>query len=183
MIEFLESTHQYLFNGVIVPSVSEIMKPLSSNYYKDIDENILQMACDRGSAIHLATEMIDQELEYEIKDTWKDYVLQYKKFLALRNPKIIEIEQKLGCEYYAGTLDRIYEIDNELWLVDIKTSAKINDKLVSVQLAGYSNLLNNKEIKHFGVLHLTKKGFTLKEIEPNFEIWNSLLQIYLYNNS
>ena len=183
MIEFLENTHQYLYNGVIVPSVSEIMKPLSSNYYKDIDENILQMACDRGTAIHIATENIDKQQVYEIKDTWKDYVLQYKKFLAIKNPKIVALEEKLGCEEYAGTLDRIYEIDNELWLVDIKTSAKINEKLVSVQLAGYKKLKQDDTIKHFAVLHLSKTNYKLQEIIPNEEIFNALLQIYLYNNS
>lgn len=182
MIEFLEEEHIYLYDGVIVPSVSAIMQPLSQHYYKEINQEILKMACDRGSAVHLATEMIDSNQEYEIKDTWAGYVLNYKKFLAIKQPKIIDIELRLGNEDYAGTLDRIYEIDGETWLVDIKTSAKINDKLVSVQLAGYKKLLD-KKVDKYGVLHLTKTGYKLVEIEPNEKIFNSLLDIYKYNRS
>lgn len=183
MIEFLEETHTYLVDGVIKPSVSEIMTPLSKEYYKDINEDILQMACDRGSAIHKATEDIDQDKGYDIKDKWKDYVFQYKKFKALRKPKIKEVEQQLTNGEYCGTIDRIMDIDGDIWLVDIKTSAKINDTLVAVQLGGYKKLLNDKKVKKYGVLHLTKTGFKLVEVNPREDIFEALLKIWKYQRS
>src|SRR5690606_31452396 len=122
----------------------------------DIDEAVLDNACNRGHQIHKATENIDLGKEYEIDDKWKDYLLQYKKFKALRKPKIKEVEQLLTNGEYCGTLDRIMELEGEKWLIDIKTSAQINTDLVSVQLGGYKKLLGKKKIDKCGVLHLTK---------------------------
>lgn len=183
MIEFLEDTHTYLLDGVILPSVSEIMTPLSKEYYKEVNEEILKMACDRGSAIHKATENIDLNREYEIEDKWKDYVFQYKKFKALKKPKIINVEQQLTNGEYCGTIDRIIDVDGIKWLVDIKTSRKINDKLVSVQLGAYNKLLKANKIKvsKFGVIHLSKTGFKFVEIEPNEKIFEALLKIWKYS--
>jgi len=183
MIEFLEETHQYLVDGIIKPSVSEIMVPLSKEYYKEVNEEILEKACERGSAIHKATENIDREEEYEIKETWDDYVFQYKKFKALRNPKIIDIEQQLTNGEYCGTIDRIIELEGERWLIDIKTSAKINKMLVAVQLGAYRMLTNQEKIKKYGVLHLTKTNFKLVEIEPREDIFEALLEIWKYQEA
>lgn len=183
MIEFIEDTHTYLVDGVIKPSVSEIMKPLSSEYYKEINEDILNKACERGSAIHKATEDIDQDKEYEIEDKWNDYVFQYKKFKALRKPKIKSVEQQLTNGEYCGTIDRIMEIDGDIWLIDIKTSAKINDILVAVQLGGYKGLKGKRKIDKYGVLHLTKTGFKLVEITTREDVFNALLTIWKYQNN
>lgn len=184
-IEFLEDTHTYLVNGVIVPSVSDIMTPLAKEYYKEVNEEILERACDRGSAIHKAIENIDLGQEYEIEEKWKDYVLQYKKFLALRKPKVIKVEQQLTNGDFCGTIDRIYEIEGEIWEVDIKTSAKINDMLVNVQQGGYKKLCRHNKIKvdKYGVLHLTKTGFKLVEITPREDIFNALFDLWKYVNS
>lgn len=184
-IEFLEETHTYICNGIVLPSVSKIMELISKEYYKEVDEDILHKACIRGSAIHLATENIDKGLDYEIADKWKDYILNYKKFKAIKKPTIIEIEQQLTNGIFCGTLDRIYEIDGIRYLADIKTSAKINDKLVSVQLGAYKILLNSQGITvdKYAVVHLTKTGYKFQEIEPNEHIFNCLLEIYKYNNA
>jgi hypothetical protein len=184
MIEFLEDTHTYLVDGVIKPSVSAIMTPLTMDHYKEIDNEILERACERGSAIHKATENIDLEKEYEIEDKWKDYLFQYKKFKTLRKPILKSVEQQLTNGEYCGTLDRIYEIEGTKWLVDIKTSSQVNTKLVQVQLGAYKKLLKHNKIKvqKYGVLHLSKTGFKLLEIEPREDIFNALLEIYKYSS-
>ena len=51
IIEFIEETHTYLLDGVIIPSVSEI---ISDDTYASIPPHILQFAATRGKAIHLA---------------------------------------------------------------------------------------------------------------------------------
>jgi len=181
MIEFDETTHTYIVDGVVTPSVSEIMKPLSNHYYKEINDDILKMAADRGSAIHKATEFLDMDLDFEIKDTWKGYIEQYKLFKERYNPIFEGIEQQKTNGQYCGTVDRVCVIEGLKWLLDIKTSARINTKLVAVQLAGYKNLMIDEKIDKYGVIHLSKNKYELKEIEPNDEIWDALLKIYEYN--
>jgi hypothetical protein len=185
MIEFLADSHTYLVDGVIKPSVSEIIAPLTQAHYKDLNQEIVEKAGTRGSAIHKATEKIDLGEEYEIEDKWKDYILQYKKFKALRKPKIIAVEQQLTNGDYCGTIDRIFEINGEKWLIDIKSSAEVNRKLVDVQLGGYKGLTKANKIKvdKYGVLHLTKTGFKLVEIDPNEKVFKSLFEIWKYLES
>jgi len=180
MIEFIEDSHTYLYNGVIVPSVSEIMNPISVMHYENISKSRTDVAKVRGTAIHKATECIDKGEEYTIDDKWKNHVLQYKKFLALRKPEILEIEMIVTDGTYCGTLDRIYIINGETWMVDIKSSAVINEKLVKVQLAGYKKAQTKHKIDRYGVLHLTSNNFKLKEVVPNDKIFGMLLEIYKY---
>ena len=53
-IEFIESSHTYLVNGIIVPSVTQIMKGDSDNVYNGIPSHILEKAAERGTAVHKA---------------------------------------------------------------------------------------------------------------------------------
>ena len=40
-LEFIEEGHLYLYEGVIIPSVSEILRFIFPNKYKDIPEEVL----------------------------------------------------------------------------------------------------------------------------------------------
>ena len=51
-LTFEEKTHQYKLNGFEIPSVTTIMKPLSSAHYKTVDEQVLKKAASRGSLVH-----------------------------------------------------------------------------------------------------------------------------------
>lgn len=191
-IEFLEDTHEYLVNGVLKPSVSEILRPITSYYYdtlisssydSELTAGMVKNACIRGSAIHKATEDLDLGKEVINADKWKDYLLQYKKFKALKKPEIIEIEKQLTDGQVCGTIDRIMIIDGVRWLVDIKTSSAINTILIELQEGGYSRIAqaNDLKIDKFAVLHLTKNSYKFKEIIPNIYMFEVLLKNYITN--
>lgn len=191
-IEFLEETHEYLVDGVLTPSVSTIISPIASFYYdtlistsydSELTANVVKKACKRGNAIHKATEDLDLGKEYEIEDKWKDYVLQYKKFKAIKKPEIIEIEKQLTDGQVCGTIDRVMVIDGVRWLVDIKTSSAINTILIELQEGGYSRLAqaNDLKIDKFAVLHLTKTNYKFQEITPNIYMFEILLKNYITN--
>ena len=55
-LQFCEKTHTYTVNGFVVPSVSEIMKPLSAAHYGGIDTDTLNKAANRGTIVHAAVE-------------------------------------------------------------------------------------------------------------------------------
>ena len=182
MIEFEESTHTYKIDGVVVPSVSEIMTPLTSLYYKEIDKNILDMACYRGSQVHKAIEDFETWGEYTIDDKYKDYMLNYKIFKKFNEIEIINQEQRLTNGKFAGTYDMLAKIDNKTILIDHKTSKEIHNNLLSVQFAGYNELCeaNGIKVDEFYCLHLTKSKYEFRKIEINKEIWKKCKDIYFY---
>ena len=55
-LTFEEERHLYCLNGLEVPSVTTLMKPLSSDFYSTVDPEVLNKAAKRGTAIHNAVE-------------------------------------------------------------------------------------------------------------------------------
>ena len=56
-LEFIPSTHQYLVNGILVPSVTTIIKQKFPNKYRGVSQAVLDKASERGTRIHETIEM------------------------------------------------------------------------------------------------------------------------------
>ena len=181
-LTFNEEKHEYRLGDKILPSVSEIMKAITTFFYKDVPQMALDIACERGTQVHKA--ILDFELfdDYEIEDKYKPYFESYLKFKEDYKPEILHQEKMLTNGEFAGTIDYICKIDNEIWLIDHKTSKDIHENLIAVQEAGYDQLCayNDIKIDKFGVLHLRKDGYELREITPNKEMWNICKRCYEY---
>jgi len=58
-------------NGLEVPSVTTLMKPLSSDFYSTVDPEVLNKAAKRGTAIHNAVENYAKfGIEDMCRDSW-----------------------------------------------------------------------------------------------------------------
>ena len=180
-IDFNEYKHEYSVNGQKVPSVSEILSPLSADRYRDLNPAILQYAAERGKAVHEACEAIDYGLDPEIDPEIVGYVIAYQDFIRDYFPKWELIEQITGCFYtigsvvcreeddlpiYAGTLDRYGKIDGRPVVLDIKTYASLStDAMIgaSCQTVLYADALESNGydfsdgISRY-ILHLKKDG-------------------------
>lgn len=131
-IDFDEKKHEYSVGGEKVPSVSEILSPLSAERYADLNPYMIRAAAARGTAIHEACEAIDYGLNPDISPVIVGYVKAYKQFLRDYSPKWEAIEKIVGYTRYAdekplycGTIDRYGTIDGKKALVDIKTYASL----------------------------------------------------------
>ena len=51
-IEFIEDSHQYLCDGVLIPSVSELIRFKFTDAYKGIPEKILKKKASYGTKVH-----------------------------------------------------------------------------------------------------------------------------------
>lgn len=185
MFEFDEEKHIYKLDGKVLPSITQICSVVSNLYYEEVDKSILEKASYRGTQVHNAIENYLKYGDYVIDNRYEDYMIKFKKFLELENFKsfeILEIENRYHNTQYAGTIDLLVKYKDKIILIDHKTSAKINDKLIKLQFAGYSNLLKYNGIKadEFCVLHLTKTKYEFKEIIPDYEMFNKCLDIYNY---
>lgn len=148
MLKFYDESHQYELDGVIIPSVSEILRFISREVYGDIDKYILDNAAERGTTVHLATQQIDQFGECEIDFAYQGYVQAYAKFLREHKCEWMYTEAPFADRErrYAGTPDRIGTVDGAFAIVDLKTNAAIKKALVKAQLNGYNGLAKANDL-------------------------------------
>lgn len=185
---FEERNHLYSLKSknIILPSVTQIMEPLTSSVYKDIPSNIVFKKADVGSDVHHATELLDRYNVEDIKEEENGYLEAYKAFKKDYQPQMIFIElqhwhTKL---YYAGTLDRLALIDNKFVLLDIKTTSPIHTELVAVQLSAYEEMLKNEKIQvdERAALLLKPDGTYefIRNLPDRWDIFESLLKIHYF---
>lgn len=143
--EFDEALHAYTVNGAGVPSVTQLMQPLTSCVYGSINADVLRAAAEFGTAVHACTELLDEDdLDPEsVEPDWMPYLDAYKAWKADVSPVIDAIELRLGCSRYCGTIDRLCIIAGEPWVVDLKTTSTLHEH-VGVQLAAYEALAARK---------------------------------------
>ena len=119
---FYDPTHTYTLDGEVIPSVSEITRFMSREIYGDLQQNTLDRAAGRGSAVHKATEVLDKYGTVEASDDIVPYVRAYVQFLREHSVEWEMIEHAVVSpeQDYAGTLDRYGTVDGKKTLADIK---------------------------------------------------------------
>ena len=111
---FFDDTHTYTVDGEEFPSVSEISRFASREVYGEVNQFNLDNACARGSAVHKATEILDKYGKVECEEDIVPYIKAYVKFRKdFGISEYDHIEKAIANEElkYAGTIDRIYKID------------------------------------------------------------------------
>lgn len=181
------------------PSVTTILnKVVAKGYYfrKWLgDANSFQAAEDyknekaeKGTKVHNYCERLAMGNRIDVSEDSKEVVkktLGYIKWYNKMEPKIIDTEFQVvnRLRKYAGTADLIAEIDDEVWLIDIKTSSQIYNSH-KFQLSMYNKAISAQDDvvpEKQGILLLkdrTKKGYQLKGIEYDSELVNAIMSLY-----
>lgn len=140
-LEFNEEKHEYKINGVLVPSVTQIIKVLYD--FEGIPEDKLEHAALRGKAVHKACEIFNlgQEFAWPLSNEIVPYFEAWKKFVRETGLVVTDAERQLGHPHmmYAGTLDVSGLIKKTKWLLDIKAVSELSPA-TGVQLAGYMGM-------------------------------------------
>ena len=187
-LAFDEEKHIYKLNGAVVPSVTQIMKPLSSALYKGVDENVLKMAAERGTAVHNA---IENFILFGIEDLGEErlgYFEAFKKWWKDVKPEPLATEHRVYHKSlrYAGTADLPAIIEGKRIVVDYKTSATVNKMLTGVQLEAYAKAYESQGIEIDGkaILHLKNDGnYSYLYYQKNdFESWEVFGSLMIINN-
>lgn len=155
-IDFDEEKHEYSVDGKKIPSVSEILQPLSADRYDGINKSVLAMAAARGTAVHEACEAIDYGMNPEVEPGTEGYVKAYMEFIRDYSPRWEMIERIVGYKradgelpLFAGTVDRFGLIDGNPCVVDIKTYASLTTDAflsASCQTALYASAIESEAI-------------------------------------
>jgi hypothetical protein len=161
MITFYPDTHQYVVDGVIVPSVSTILgATIFKKKYEGVSEEILNNARQFGTNVHKAIETgIDDDL------TETEYMVYQRYLNLIKKHNLSPVEHELIVHYgyeYAGTLDML-----ALWgewesLGDVKTTSKLDIEYLSWQLTmyelAYCHLFNAPQFEKLFAIWLSKKN-------------------------
>ncbi|MBQ9703872.1 MAG: hypothetical protein IJV68_04940 [Clostridia bacterium] len=168
-LSFTDEDHIYRLNGVIIPSVSAVMEPLSMAKYKGISESTLDRAANKGTSVHNA---IENYIKFGIDDVPPEHRGYFDGFLDwLDEKKPVFVSSEFQCYHklmmYGGTLDILSYIGDKLTLTDVKTTYTISEMTCRVQLEAYAQILASHGIyiEQKEILHLTPEGRGKKRYE------------------
>lgn len=138
-LDFEAATHTYRFGGKVLPSVSEILKPIVD--FSMVDPDVLEAAREFGQHVHLATHLFDTEqLEWSTLDpALVPYVEAWKQFIEDSGAVVIASEQPIVHQElgYAGMPDRVLSWKDRIVVPDLKATSVV-PRSVGPQTAGYA---------------------------------------------
>ena len=177
----LPDSRYYRRNGEYYPSVTYVLSSYpKGKHFEDWLKNmgrsadyIVKKAAEDGTQVHDLVEqyLLGEEINFLNKydnpaynpDIWLMF-LRFVEFWETYNPKLIETEVHLFSDELkvAGTCDLICEIDDKLWLLDVKTSNHMQSTY-ELQTSIYGQCYKEcygKDIDNYGILWLksSKRG-------------------------
>ena len=127
-----------MVDGVITPSVSEILKFIFPNKYTNIPRSILDQKAEFGTHIHQAIEDYESGSGYQLTALELVVFEQYLKLKKRYDIQPISQEEIVAYGYeYCGRLDMTAFVDGVESLVDIKTTAQLDHESLAWQLGMY----------------------------------------------
>lgn len=166
-IEYLDEEHIYLCNGIIVPSVSQILHLIFPDKYKNVNKQILSAKAQYGTELHAYIEqyengVIIQKLNYIQEASFNQYLKIKEKYKL----NVISQEQIINYkDIYAGRFDMIAQVNDDYCLCDIKTTAELDIEYLSWQLSLYEYAYGKRFDKLYAIWLPKKELGKLVEIK------------------
>lgn len=186
-LEYFDDIHQYLVDGVMVSSITQMLKFRFKNKYIGVDKATLQRASERGTGVHRA---IEEYCKYGTETDLKElrnfkFLKKQYKFRVLENeiPVILfDNEEIIG----AGRLDMVIEMDGLRGLGDIKCVSALDKEYLGLQL----NLYRIAYTQTYGIdidflkgLHLRDDTRKFVDIPINDELTLQFIREYKEGNN
>jgi len=178
-------TDRYVYNGVYVPRVTNILsKTIHEDYLMQWSNSLgfkrksytktLNAAADYGTKSHKGVELYLKGLPIP-EGTPTNPINGFIKWWNLINSNnkitIIHQEYALTCPWFGGTYDMLLEINGKIYLVDFKTSNHLSYKYC-LQLAAYNYMLKFNKIANISgiiILQLKKETPDFNEFVLNLD--------------
>lgn len=181
-IEFLEDEHIYLVDGVIIPSITQVLKTKFGGKYEGVNKSVLKRASELGTLVH---KEIEEYEKYKINGNTQE-LRNYKVLKKLYRFNCIDNEVPLilfkdGKPFACGTTDLVLSEGGKVGLGDIKRTSALDKEYLAYQLNLYRIAYMQsyeKDIEFLRALHL--RGDTRKyiEIPINEEIAWDIIELY-----
>lgn len=173
-----------------LPRVTEILRCFSGMEY--VDKQVLARAAQRGTTVHAICAGLAKGAwipESTIDEELHGYIASFKQWAAAQVLAFPIIEKRLQDNHnlFTGQLDFVIKgSDNELYLVDLKTSTR-PQKTYPIQMAAYKYLLeiHGVRIKAAMLVYLSKDGefpdiARYDELDDETCVFFSALKCYQY---
>lgn len=164
-LEYYEDGHIYLVDGVIVPSITQILKVKFGNKYNGVNRAVLNRAAEAGTMVHDAIEKYCKTGEAEDLPEVRNFKFLQKqyKFEVLENetPIILFLNDE---PIAAGRLDMVIKMNDEIGGADIKRTSAFDKEYLAYQL----NLYRIAYRQCYGVEWEFLRGLHLREDTRKF---------------
>ncbi|MDA8121389.1 MAG: hypothetical protein M0Z38_02335 [Deltaproteobacteria bacterium] len=141
--EYRNADHSYWLDDRRLETVTEILERSGIADYRFSNEDAML----RGTYVHRATEMIDRgTLDWAALDpVLVPYCEAYQRFVEDKRPVILMSEKPMYHPQYlfAGTPDRVMEMDGDIILPDLKSGAP--NRATVIQTSTYRELVEVSE--------------------------------------
>lgn len=187
----------------IYPSSTTILNayPQSEQLTKWIAENgwhesrqLRDEAGKRGTRIHQACEALEegytlQSTQFSLEEWYK--ISTFVSWFKETKPKLIQMEFPVFSKKgkYAGRLDRIYEIEGEIIILDLKSSSSLHEQF-PLQFASYAKAIEENtdlEVAKTAVLQLgakNKSGYRYVEYpnwKDHYKVFENVRAVWQYD--
>lgn len=138
IVEFIDDIHQYLVDGCMVDSVSQILGTKYRNEYASVPPAVLNNAAKRGTAVHKAIENYNNSGYDDGSEAVRNFKFLQKQYgfevLDSELPLVLfKDDMPIAC----GRLDMTMLMDGETGIADIKTVSSLNKEKIAYQLNLY----------------------------------------------
>ena len=183
VVEYIDETHTYLVDGVITPSVTQILQFIFPGKYGGVDRATLDNASRKGTLLHKIIEEYEnngktQKINRQntkgghITQEFKNYIYLKKKFnfAPVQNEVPIIYEDEDGNVIFAGRLDMIALYEKKYCLIDLKRTYLLDVKYLRLQenlyWLAYQQCYEIK-LDELRALHLRNENRAFKKIDIN----------------
>jgi hypothetical protein len=185
-VEFIDDTHTYLVDGVIVPSITQILKVRFNKKYDGIPRETLQRASEKGTQMHEVIERWcknGEESDLVELRNFKFLKRQYN-FSVLKNEVPVLLWHE-GDIIGAGRLDMVIEMNGQVGLADLKRTSVLDKEYLGYQLNLYRFAYQQsygEEIEFLRGIHLREDVRKFVKIPINEELTIKLIEEWREQN-
>lgn len=183
-VTFEAETHTYRLDGVVVPSVTQIIQAAGLSGLENVNPDLLERNAAFGNAVHKAVELQCRgTLDIgSVDDPVKPYLKAWGKFVADFN--YVSFEQEFrGVDKairVGFTIDNIGYINGQTVIIDLKTGTMKSSDII--QSCAYGKLYPTKRIM---LVYLKEEDYKSLEIKgadrrKGESIFMNCLSIYNY---
>ena len=148
-LEYDDESHTYLCDGLIVPSVTEIIREYLGSKYDGVPADVLAEAARKGTLLHEVIESAENSAcaeTYELSSDEAEMSDEFASYLRLKKEYGITCEGnempllicRKGRIVAAGRMDMLaFNGDGELGIIDFKRTYELDDEYLAFQLTLY----------------------------------------------